>query len=150
MKKFIYILRKILFIPVSLIFIALLFILRINNIITESNTLTFALIFTIVVYITLLIRPKKTEYAKNGEKWIKKYTFKETTEETKTNKKDSSTITYYTHHFIVSCISADGSLNYNYEITKNGGYSGKDKDGKQYSKRIAAKLYTKDLSKLEN
>lgn len=150
MKKFMYILRKWLFIPAILLFLVLLILLRVFGIIDESNMLIYAMLFAMVVYITLLLRPKKTVYAKNGEKWIKKYVYDSTSEEVKINKKDNSTTTYFTHHFTVKCTLKDNKYSYEYDLPKNGGYLKKDKDNKELSKKIPYKLYLKDLSKMEN
>jgi hypothetical protein len=116
----------------------------------EQNTLfLLALIGLMSTYLIMLIRPSDKVYAKNGKKWIKKYQFLNTTEETKSHK-DGSFEIYYTHHFKVLCKTDDNKYQYEYEIAKNGGVSGKDNLGRSYSKKISEKLFLKNIDVLED
>ena len=146
MKKFLYILRKYLWIVSILAFVIWLIIAMINN--TNGSTLfAITLLALVVTYIVILFRPKKENYAKNGEKWQKKYEYKETSESTKSHK-DGSFEVYYIHHFKVSCKNSKGDT-YEYDLARNGGVSGKDKNGHTYSKKIPYKLFLKNINALE-
>lgn len=114
----------------------------------QSTAFLLTLLGMIITYISFMIRPSKHDYAPNGKKWMKKFEFLNTTEQTKSHK-DGSFEIYYIHHFNVLCSLPDGTK-YNYELAKNGGVSGKDKTGKNYSKKISAKLYLKNLDTLND
>jgi len=144
----VYYIRKFIFIPVIIAFAIVITVLGING--TEQSSLfLIGLIAILVTYLLLLFRPSGKVYAKNGQKWIKKYEFVKTTEETKSHK-DGSFEIYYIHHFNVICHTQDNKFNYTYEITRNGGVSGKDKMGKTYSKKINEKLFLKNINALED
>ena len=53
---------------------------------TKYSTLLI-LILLVIVLISMSIYPRSSEYCSCGHKWYKKYTFKETTSTSKTNKK---------------------------------------------------------------
>lgn len=147
MKKFLYILRKYLYIVSIVAFAIWILVASINK--TQSATLfAITLLAIVVTYIIILFRPKKEDYAKNGEKWQKKYEYTNTTESTK-NHKDGSFEIYYIHHFKVSCTNSIGDT-YEYDLARNGGVSGKDKNGKTYSKKIPYKLFLKNIDALED
>lgn len=145
---FIYILRKYLFIVVIAFFALLITILGVTG--TNQSTLfALSLIGVLLCWICVYLRPSPKEYAKNGQKWIKKYEYINTTEETKSHK-DGSFEVYYTHNFKVYCRETKDNLTYEYELHKNGGVSGKDKFGKSYSKRISKNLFLKNLDVLDS
>lgn len=147
MKRFLYLLRKYLYMVSIIGFAIWILVASINK--TQSATLfAITLLAVVVTYIVILFRPKKENYAKNGEKWQKKYEYVNTTETTK-NHKDGSFEIYYIHHFKVSCKNSSGDT-YEYDLPRNGGVSGKDKSGNSYSKKISYKLFLKNINALED
>jgi hypothetical protein len=146
MTKFIYILRKYLWIISILGFLVGIIVATVQK--ADSSTVfAILLVGMIVTYIIFMLKPSKHKYAPNGKKWIRKYQYVNTTEETKSHK-DGAYEIYYIHHFKVLCSTDDGQKD-EYEIVRNGGVSGKDKTGKEYSKKIPYKLFLKNISALE-
>ncbi|MCR5786519.1 MAG: hypothetical protein K6G28_02300 [Acholeplasmatales bacterium] len=145
---FIYLIRKYLWILVLSVLVILVGTLGILGH-EQSQLFAISLIGLVVVYLSMILRPNKKDYAKNGEKWIKKYTYVSTSESTHSHK-DGSFETYYTHKFHVSCTTASKKYTYEYDILKNGGVSGKDSLGKPYSKKISEKLFLHNIDVLKN
>ena len=143
-----YYIKKYLFIVIIAFFAILITILGVNGV-NQSTLFLLALVAVLISWICIYIRPSIHEYAKNGEKWIKKFEYINTTEETKSHK-DGSYEVYYTHHFKVLCHTEKDNLTYEYELAKNGGVSGKDKLGKMYSKKISKNLFLKNVDVLNN
>jgi len=143
-----YYIRKYLFIVVLAFFVILIGVLGVQKV--PSDTLfVLALLALLSTWVAIMIRPSNHIYAPNGEKWIKKFEFVNTTEDTKSHK-DGSFEVYYTHHFKVLCKTHDEKYKYEYELRKNGGVSGKDRSGRSYSKKISEKLFLKNRDVLED
>ncbi len=143
-----YYIRKYLYIAVIIIFTILITSLGVAGV-NQSTIFALSLVAVLICWICVYIRPSKQEFAKNGQRWIKKYEYINTTEETKSHK-DGSFEVYYTHNFKVYCKEPKDNLTYEYELHKNGGVSGKDKYGKTYSKRISKNLFLKNLDVLDS
>lgn len=147
MKKILYIFRNFLWLLVMLIWIVAIIINSAKG--TSSDTIFAMTLFGLITtYVSFLVRPNKHKYAPSGEKWDKKFTFKETTTQTKSHK-DGAFEIYYFHHFTVSCTSVRGET-MTYDLVKNGGVSGKDKNGHEYSKKVSEKLFLKNRDILED
>lgn len=143
-----YYIRKYLYIAVILIFAIIITVLGVQGV-NQSTIFALSLVAVLVCWICVYIRPSAKEFAKNGKRWVKKYEYINTTEETKSHK-DGSFEVYYTHNFKVYCKEPTSELTYEYELHKNGGVSGKDKYGKTYSKRISKNLFLKNLDVLDS
>lgn len=69
---------------------------------TKYSTLLI-IILLVIVLISMSIYPRSSEYCSCGHRWYKKYTFKETTSSSKTNKKGITKETFV-HVFNCNCV----------------------------------------------
>ena len=88
---------------------------------TKYSTLLI-IILLVIVLISMSIYPRSSEYCSCGHRWYKKYTFKETTSSSKTNKKGITKETFV-HVFNCNCACNNCKKVKNYEIKADGGYN---------------------------
>ena len=108
---------------------------------TKYSTLLI-IILLVIVLISMSIYPRSSEYCSCGHRWYKKYTFKETTSSSKTNKKGITKETFV-HVFNCNCACNNCKKVKNYEIKADGGYNITTPDGKHESHRIKQNIICK-------
>ena len=113
---------------------------------TKYSTLLI-IILLVIVLISMSIYPRSSEYCSCGHRWYKKYTFKETTSSSKTNKKGITKETFV-HVFNCNCVCNNCKKVKNYEIKADGGYNITTPDGKHESHRIKQNIYMQNKNLL--
>lgn len=113
---------------------------------TKYSTLLI-IILLVIVLISMSIYPRSSEYCSCGHRWYKKYTFKETTSSSKTNKKGITKETFV-HVFNCNCVCTNCKKVKNYEIKADGGYNITTPDGKHESHRIKQNIYMQNKNLL--
>lgn len=113
---------------------------------TKYSTLLI-IILLVIVLISMSIYPSSSEYCSCGHRWYKKYTFKETTSSSKTNKKGITKETFV-HVFNCNCACNNCKKVKNYEIKADGGYNITTPDGKHESNRIKQNIYMQNKNLL--
>lgn len=144
--RFLYWLRKLLGLIAVIVWMTIYIILTING--KEQYSTLLIILLLLIILIGMSIYPKKQEYCSCGHKWYKKYTLKETTESSKTDKK-GNTKTTFVHIFNCNCKCQNCNKEMNYEIKADGGYNLVTSNGAKESHRIKPNIYMQNKNLLK-